>query len=205
MPTDAKEHIRDKLRCRPTAAVASAPWECRYFSLSQVFVGLKCAQASRVSVYLSAFTFLSVVFIDFFASLLFCFLDEAGVFVGSSIVVPLVFPLLFFFFRVYPVHSFFVLFSFYPFFSFFFFCIYYEFTLAEDMCVHFPLLLISLSFSGGFLVKEVFSFLNEPFGRSGYIPCRIGKDGGFIQRDRSFHLPRINLAKAGRCVTDWYP
>ena len=49
-----------------------------------VFVGLKCAQASRVSVYLSAFTFLSIDFIDFFASLLFCFLDEAGVFVGSS-------------------------------------------------------------------------------------------------------------------------
>ncbi len=49
-----------------------------------VIVGLKCAQASRVSVYLSAFSFLSIVFIDFFASLLFCFLDEAGVFVGSS-------------------------------------------------------------------------------------------------------------------------
>ena len=28
----------------------AAPWECRYFSLTQVFVGLKCAQASRVSV-----------------------------------------------------------------------------------------------------------------------------------------------------------
>ena len=42
----------------------------------------------------------------------------------------------------------------------------------------------------------------ESFGRSGYIPCRIGKDGGFIRRDRSFHLPRIILAKAGRCVTD---
>ena len=40
----------------------AAPWECRYFSLSPVlFVG---AQASRVSVYLSAFTFLSVVFGD---------------------------------------------------------------------------------------------------------------------------------------------
>ena len=51
---------------------------------SPVIVGLKCAQASRVSVYLSAFIFLSIVFIDFFASLLFCFLDEAGVFVGSS-------------------------------------------------------------------------------------------------------------------------
>ena len=91
MSSDAKEHIRDKLRCRPTGAVASArPRECRYFPLRPVlFVG---AQASRVSVYLSAFTFLSVVFIDFFASLLFCFLDKAGVFVGSSVVVPPVFP-----------------------------------------------------------------------------------------------------------------
>ena len=44
--------------------------------------GLKCVQASRVSVYLSAFTFLSVVFIDFFPSHLFCFLDKTGVFVG---------------------------------------------------------------------------------------------------------------------------
>ena len=113
----------------------------------------------------------------------------------------------------------FVFFLFSPFFfSFFFFCIYYEFILAEDLCVHFPLLLISLSFSGGFLLTEVFPFLiflnlctgcqgvkiyfSESFGRSGYIPCRTGKDGGFIRRDRSFHLPRISLAKAGRCVTD---
>ena len=34
------------------------------------------------------------------------------------------------------------------------------------------------------------------------IPCTLGKDGGFIGRDRSFHLPRIDLARAGRCVTD---
>ena len=125
-----------------------------------VFVGLKCAQASRVSVYLSAFTFLSVVFIDFLASLLFCFLYKAGGFVGSSIAVPPVFP---FFSPCLPcpfVFSFvFCLFSFSPFyFSFFCFCIYYEFILAEDLCVHFPLLLISLSFSGGFLVEEFFFF-----------------------------------------------
>ena len=49
---------------------------------------------SRVSVYISAFTFLSVVFIDFFASLLFCFLDKSGVFVGGLIVVPPVFTFL---------------------------------------------------------------------------------------------------------------
>ena len=88
----------------------------------------------------------------FFASLLFCFLDKAGVFVGSSIVVPPVFP---FFSPCLPRPFVFCLISFYPCF-FFFFCIYYEFILAEDLCVHLPLLLISLSFSGGFLVKKVF-------------------------------------------------
>ena len=49
---------------------------------------------------------------------------------------------------------------------------------------------------------KVSKYISESFGRSGYIPCRIGKDGGFIRRDRSFHLPRINQAKAGRCMTD---
>ena len=106
MSSDGKEHIRDKLRCRLNDAVASArPREsATIFSVSPVlFVG---AQA-RVSVYLSAFTFLSVVCIEFFALLLFCFLDKAGVFVGSSIVVPPVFS---FFLRVYHVHLFFVCF-----------------------------------------------------------------------------------------------
>ena len=62
MSSDAKEHIRDKLRCRPAGAVVSArPRESAAFSpLSPVFVGLKCAQASRV------FVFLSVVFIVVF-------------------------------------------------------------------------------------------------------------------------------------------
>ena len=136
--------------------------------------------------------------------------DKVGVFVGSSVVVPPVFP---FFPPCLPRPFVFCLFSFFSFFfSFFFFCIYYEFIFAEYLCAHFPLLLIALSFSGGCLVTEVFSpFLilifaldakvskcnSESFGRSGYIPCRIGKDGGFIRRDRSFHLPRINLAKAG--------
>ena len=44
---------------------------------------------------------------------------------------------------------------------------------------------------------KVSKCISESFGQFGYIPCRIGKDGGFIQRDLSFHLPRINLAKAG--------
>ena len=48
------------------------------------------------------------------------------------------------------------------------------------------------------LGANVSKYISESFGRSGYIPCRIGKDGGFIRRDRSFRLPRINLARAGR-------
>ena len=48
-------------------------------------------------------------------------------------------------------------------------------------------------------------FLSPLPGRSGYILCRIGKDGGFIRSDCSFrHLPRINLAK-GRAMCDRYP
>ena len=97
-----------------------------------------------------------MVFTDFFASHLFCFLDNAGVFVGSSIVVPPVFP---FFSPCLPcpfVFQFVFVFS--PLFSFFSFCIHYEFILAEDLCVHLPLLLISLSFSGGFLVKVFLLF-----------------------------------------------
>ena len=42
---------------------------------------------------------------------------------------------------------------------FFLFCIYYEFILAEDLCVHFPLLLISLSFSGVFVFVLFFVFV----------------------------------------------
>ena len=154
-----------------------------------MFIGLKCTQASRVSVYLLAFTFLSVVFIDFLPC--FCFLDKAGVFVGSSIVVPPVFP---FFSPCLPCP--FVLFSFSPlFFSFFFFCIYYEFILAEDLCVHFssfvdfPFIFWGVSCEGRFspflilifaLGAKVSKCISECFGQSGFIPCRTGKDGGFI-------------------------
>ena len=70
-----------------------------------------------------------------------------------------------------------------------------------------PLLLISLSFSGRF--SPLFSFFALPCQNvflillvGPDIPCTIGKDGGFIRRDRSFHLPRIDLARAGRSVTD---
>ena len=63
--------------------------------------------------------------------------------------------------------------------------------------VFFPFLILIFA-----LGAKASKCISESFGRSGYIPCRIGKDGGFIRRDRSFHLPRINLAKAGRCVTD---
>ena len=52
------------------------------------------------------------------------------------------------------------------------------------------------------LGAKVSKCISESSGRSGYIPCKIGKDGGNRdRRDRSFHPPRINLAKAGRCVT----
>ena len=76
---------------------------------------------------------------------------------------------------------------------------------------YFPFFFWRFSCEGGFspflilifaLGAKVSKFISESFGRSGYIPCRIGKDGGFIRRDRSFHLPRINLAKDVRCVTD---
>ena len=170
MSSDAKENIRDKLRCRLTGAVrgfGTAPWECRYFSLSPVFVGLKCAQASRVSVYLSAFTFLLVVFIDFLPR--FCFVSSTRQ--GYLLVVQQLYLLCFLsFLRVYHVHSFFFFFFFFFFFwfcfssffffSFFIFCIYYQFILAEDLCVHFTLLLSSFSFSGGFLVKGAFTLFN---------------------------------------------
>ena len=191
----------------------AAPWECRYFPLSPVFVGLKCAQASRVSVYLSALIFLSVVFIDFFASLLFCFLDKAGVFVGSSIVVPPVFP---FFSPCLPCPFVFLCFS--PFFSSFFLLLHlsrvhscWGFVCTFSSFIDFPFIFwrvfcersfspfLTLIFALGAKVSKCIS---ESYGHSGYIPCSIGKDGGFIRRDRSFHLPRINLAKDGRCVTD---
>ena len=217
MSSDAKEYIRDKLQCRPAGAVALAqPCESAAIFPKPGVRWSKMCTGQPSFVYLLAFTFLSVVFIDFLPR--FCFLDKAGVFVGSSVVQPPVFP---FFCLCLPCPFFLFLFCFLfvfsPFFSSFFCCIYYEFILAEDLCVHFPLLLISLSFSGGFLVKEVFfplffkifalgarvsKCISESFDQSGYIPCRIGKDGGFIRRDRSFHLPRINLAKARRCVTD---
>ena len=70
MSSDAKEHIRDKLRCRPNDAVAEKPSFCLPFGF---YFSLGC-------------------FHWVFASLLFGFLDKAGVFVGSSIVVPPVFP-----------------------------------------------------------------------------------------------------------------
>ena len=55
------------------------------------------------------------------------------------------------------------------------------------------------------LGAKVSKFISESFGRSGYIPCKIGKDGGFIRKDLSLHLPRINLAKVGRCVRAFLP
>ena len=72
---------------------------------------------------------------------MFCFLDKAGVFVGSSVVVPPVFP---FFSPCLPC-------------PFVFLFVFFLSLLAEDLCVHWPLLLIPLSVSGGFLVKKFFT------------------------------------------------
>ena len=79
--------------------------------------------------------------------------------------------------------------------------------------VDFPFFFRRVSSEGGlfpFLIlifaldANVSKCISESFGRSGYTDSfsRIGKDGVFIRRDCSFHLPRINLAKAGRRVTD---
>ena len=100
-------------------------------------------------------------------------------------------------------------------FSFFLFCLCSAFILVEDLCVpfasfvDFPFFFWRVSSEGGFSL--LFSFLHwVPVCQNVFliplvgldIPCTIGTDGGFIRRDRSFHLPRIDLARAGRCVTD---
>ena len=46
-------------------------------------------------------------------------------------------------------------------------------------------------------------FLSPLVGR-GYIPCRIGKDGGFIRRDRSFHLTKDQPSERW-AMRDRYP
>ena len=156
MSSDAKEHIRDKLRCRLTGAVA--PARPRPVRVPLLFPNLgfrrskMCTGQPSFCLPFGFYFSLSRLF-----SLIFClafvlFLRQDKV--GSSIVVPPVFP---FFSPCLPCPfvCFFV-FSPFFFFSLFFFCIYYEFILAEDLCVHLPLLLISLYFSGGFLLKEVF-------------------------------------------------
>ena len=73
MFSDAKEHIRDKLRCRPTGAVASArPRESAAIFPYALYYSLVHRPAEFL-LYLSAFTFLSVVFIDFLPR--FCFVS----------------------------------------------------------------------------------------------------------------------------------
>ena len=100
-----------------------------------------------------------------------------------------------------------VLFS--HFFSFFLFCLFYEFILVEDSCVPFASFPFWKVSSTGF--SPLFSSLHwVPVCQNVFlipldsldIPCTIGKVWGFIQRDCSFHLPRIDLARARRCVTD---
>ena len=91
MFSDAKEHIRDKLRCRPTGAVASArPRESAAIFPYALYYSL----VHRPAEFLFTFRLLlfSRLFSFSFCLALFCFLDKAGVFVGSSVVVPPVFP-----------------------------------------------------------------------------------------------------------------
>ena len=170
-----------------------APWECRYFSISPFCWSETCTgQPSFYSPF--GFYFSLGCFHWFFALHLFCFSDKAGVFVGSSVgTTPPVFP---FFSPCLPCP--FILFV----------CLFFSLLLLSSFAFItssflLSLFLISLSFSG-FLVKEIFSpflvlifvlgakvskCISESFGWSGYIPCRIGKDGGFIRRDRSFYQP----------------
>ena len=133
--------------------------------------------------------------------------------VGSSVVVPF---LLFFLSFLLVCHVYSFCSSFFPhFFSFFLFFLCSEFILVEDLCVpfasfvDFPFFFWRVSSEGGF--SPLFSFLHwVPVCQNVFliplvgldIPCTIGKDGGFIRRDSSFHLPKIDLARAGRCVTD---
>ena len=153
----------------------------------------------------------------FFASLLFCFLDKAGVFVGSSVVVPPVFPFISLF-TMSIRFCLFVLFCFFLFSLLLFLLLHllrvhswWGFVCTFSSSVDFPFVFWRASCEGGFspflilifvLGAKVSKCISESFGRSGCIPCRTGKDGCFIRRDRSFHLPRINWAKAGRCVTN---
>ena len=171
----------------------AAPWECRYFFPKPGVRWSKMCTGQPSFCLPFGFYFSLGCFHWFFASLLFCFLDKAGVFVGSSVVVPPVFP---FFSPCLPCPFVVCLFSFSPFFLFF--CIYYEFILAEDLCtfasfVDFPFFFWRVSCEKVFspflilifaLGAKVSKCISESFGRSGYIPCRIGKDGGFIRRDR---------------------
>ena len=108
--------------------------------------------------------------------------------------------------------------------SFFLLCLYYWFIVLRifvDICLF---RWFSFLFQEGFLWRRVFScfhkdenirdtgcqrvrlnvFLSPPLAGLD-IPCRIGKDGGFIQRDRSFHLQRINWPSESRAMRDQYP
>ena len=219
MSSDAKEHIRDKLRCRPTGAVASArPREsAAFFSLPKPDVRWSKMCTGQSSFCLPfGFYFSLGCFHWLFASLFFCFLDKAGVFAGSSIVVPPVFP---FFSPCLPCQFvFWFVFVFLPSSSPFSSSAFITSSFLLRICVYICLFCwFPFHFLEGFLWRRFFPFFNFNLctGCQGvkmyfwvlwsvwiYIPCRIGKDGGFIWRDRSFQLPRINLAKAGWCVTD---
>ena len=64
--------------------------------------------------------------------------------------------------------------------------------------VFFPFLI--LIFALGAKVSNV--FLSPLVGLDIFLVELARTEVSLIRRDRSFHLPWINLAKAGRCVTD---
>ena len=198
----------------------TALWECRYFFPKPCVRWSKMC-TGQLSFCLPVGSYFSLSCFDwFFALLLFCFLDKAGIFVGSSIVVPPAFPFFSPFFTI-SIHFFalfFVCFLFLPSYSPFSSSAFIMSSFLLRICVYiFPFCWFPFHFLECFLWRSFFppffiliftlgakvsKCISESFGRFGYIPCRIGKDGGFIRRGRSISLPRINLAKAGRCMTD---
>ncbi len=191
----------------PTLSFVAAPWVSRYFSRNTVFIDWKCVHSPAEFCLPFGFCFSLGCFYCFLPRI--CFLDWAEVLVGSSVVVPF---LLFFlsFFRVCHVYSFC---SFFHFFSFFLFCLCSEFILVEALFVlfacfvDFPFFFWRVS-SEGF--SPLFSFLHwVPACQNVFLILwsvwiflvQLARTE-VSSEDCSFHLPRIDLGRAGWCVTD---
>ena len=55
------------------------------------------------------------------------------------------------------------------------------------------------------LGAKVSKCISESFGRSGYIPCRIGKDGGRLHPKRPFLASTKDQPSEIRAMCDRYP